>query len=68
MGWDGTVQVREVSVIKGAKVPIVKFVHASSGIHVDVCFNQESGLTSGEAAKAMMRQMQPVRCHFVWVF
>lgn len=49
--------------IKKAKVPIVKFVHASSGIQMDVCFNQQSGLTSGEAAKAMMRQMQPVGCY-----
>lgn len=49
-----------MSVIKKAKVPIVKFLHAASGIQVDVCFNQQSGMTSGEAARAIMRQMQPV--------
>ena len=54
-------QVREVTVIKKAKVPLVKFVHASTGIQVDVCFEQPSGLQSGNAAKALMRQMQPVR-------
>ncbi|CAN0484079.1 unnamed protein product, partial [Hapterophycus canaliculatus] len=51
---------REVTLIKGAKVPLVKFTHVSSGIQVDVCFDQAGGLASGKAAKDMMRQMQPV--------
>ncbi|CAM9630998.1 unnamed protein product [Pylaiella littoralis] len=54
-------EVREVSVIKSAKVPLVKFVHIGSGIQVDVCFDQISGMQSGEAARAMMKQMTPVR-------
>ncbi|CAN0474590.1 unnamed protein product, partial [Laminaria digitata] len=54
-------QVRDVNVIKKAKVPLVKFVHVSTGVQVDVCFNQPSGMKSGDAAKEMMRQMQPVR-------
>lgn len=47
-----------------AKVPLVKFVHAATGIQVDVCFDQASGLKSGAAAKEMMRQMQPVCSRF----
>ncbi|CAN0503091.1 unnamed protein product, partial [Ectocarpus sp. 8 AP-2014] len=47
--------------IKKARVPLVKFVHVGSGVQVDVCFDQESGIKSGRAARAMMRQMQPVR-------
>lgn len=39
----------------------MKFEHAKSGRQVDVCFDQESGLASGEAAKVLMRQMAPVR-------
>ncbi|CAN0038076.1 unnamed protein product, partial [Ectocarpus sp. 4 AP-2014] len=54
-------EVREVTVIKKARVPLVKFVHVGSGVQVDVCFDQESGMKSGGAARAMMRQMQPVR-------
>lgn len=53
-------QVREVTVIAKAKVPLVKFVHVASGMQVDVCFQQKSGLTSGSAAKELMRQMPPV--------
>ncbi|CAN0259430.1 unnamed protein product, partial [Ectocarpus sp. 13 AM-2016] len=53
-------EVREVTVIKKARVPLVKFVHVGSGVQVDVCFDQESGMKSGLAARAMMRQMQPV--------
>lgn len=54
-------QVGEVTVVKKAKVPIVKLVHLASGVQVDVCFNQKSGLTSGESARGIMKQMQPVR-------
>ncbi|CAN0561543.1 unnamed protein product, partial [Ectocarpus sp. 12 AP-2014] len=57
----------EVTVIKKARVPLVKFVHVGSGVQVDVCFDQESGMKSGRAARAMMRQMQPVRVVVVLV-
>ena len=50
-----------MTVIKKAKVPLVKFVHVSTGVQVDVCFNQPSGMKSGQAAKELMSQMQPVR-------
>lgn len=43
----------------GAKVPIVKFFHVATGLQVDVCFEQQSGLDSGAAAKQLMRQMAP---------
>ncbi|CAN0434231.1 unnamed protein product, partial [Ectocarpus fasciculatus] len=54
-------KVREVTVIRKARVPLVKFLHIRSGVQVDVCFDQVSGMKSGQAARDMMRQMQPVR-------
>jgi DNA polymerase sigma len=37
-----------VEVLRNAKVPIVKLDHKSSGISIDICINNSSGIDTGE--------------------
>jgi predicted nucleotidyltransferase len=53
--------VSDLEVIGKAKVPIVKFTHSASGIHVDVCFEVANGLHSGRIMKQFLQKMAPLR-------
>ncbi|OWZ14815.1 Poly(A) RNA polymerase [Phytophthora megakarya] len=44
-----------LEVIDKARIPIVKMVHKSSDIHVDVSFNVAGGLATGDLVKHYMR-------------
>ncbi|CAI5747233.1 unnamed protein product [Peronospora destructor] len=44
-----------VEVIDKARIPIVKMVHKTSDIHVDVSFNVAGGLATGDLVKHYMR-------------
>ena len=48
--------VSEMEVVDKAKVPIVKFVDGESGVSVDVCLEETSGLLSSELATRAARQ------------
>lgn len=41
----------DVTVISGAKVPILKFVERKTGLNVDICFENFSGLTANRTFK-----------------
>lgn len=45
-----------VVVITGAKVPLIKFVDQTTGINVDMSFENQTGLTANETFKAWKRQ------------
>lgn len=47
--------------IVNAKVPIVKMDHISSGISIDVCINQDSGLKTGKIVRKLVRDFPPLR-------
>lgn len=47
--------------IVNAKVPIVKMDHISSGISLDVCINQDSGLKTGKIVRKLVRDYPPLR-------
>ena len=51
----------ELTVIGKARVPIVKFVDGESGIAVDVCLEERSGLRSSQLARAAARQFPQFR-------
>ena len=48
--------VTELEVIGKAKVPIVKFVDARSGVHVDICLEVRDGLQSSNLARKASTQ------------
>lgn len=48
-------------VISNAKVPIVKLDHASTGISVDICCNNSSGLETGKLMRSFARKFAPMR-------
>lgn len=50
-----------LEVISSAKVPIIKMDHLSSGIAIDVCINNSSGLDTGKLIKKFVRQYPPLR-------
>lgn len=50
-----------IEVIAQAKVPILKFDHLSSGISVDVCINNDSGLRTGKIMRNFVQQFPPLR-------
>ena len=50
-----------VEAIVNAKVPIVKFDHAPTGIAVDICLNEESGLRTGYIIRDLVQQYPPLR-------
>ncbi len=47
--------------IINAKVPIVKLDHTSSGISVDICVNQDSGMKTGKIVRKLVRDYPPLR-------
>eukprot|EP00597_Dinobryon_sp_UTEXLB2267_P017252 CAMPEP_0201095982 /NCGR_PEP_ID=MMETSP0812-20130820/4895_1 /ASSEMBLY_ACC=CAM_ASM_000668 /TAXON_ID=98059 /ORGANISM="Dinobryon sp., Strain UTEXLB2267" /LENGTH=243 /DNA_ID=CAMNT_0047349919 /DNA_START=475 /DNA_END=1206 /DNA_ORIENTATION=- len=47
--------------ITNAKVPIVKIDHIRSGISVDICINNDSGLQTGNTIKKLVNQFPPLR-------
>ena len=44
-----------------AKVPIIKLDHISSGLSVDICCMEESGLHTGALVKKMVSEFPPMR-------
>ena len=46
----------EMEVVDKARVPIIKFVDGTSGVSVDVCLEEETGLQSSELARRASRQ------------
>jgi non-canonical poly(A) RNA polymerase PAPD5/7 len=50
-----------LQVIRSAKVPIVKFDHRRSGISVDICVNNDSGITTGKLLRKYVREYPPLR-------
>jgi hypothetical protein len=50
-----------LQVIRSAKVPIVKFDHRRSGISVDICVNNDSGITTGRLLRKYVREYPPLR-------
>ena len=50
-----------VEFVRGAKVPIVSFVEARSGLGVDISANAPSGLRTSEAARAALNAMPVLR-------
>jgi DNA polymerase sigma len=50
-----------VEAIVNAKVPIVKLDHKLSGISVDICINNDSGLRTGKMIRRFVRQFPPLR-------
>lgn len=50
-------------IIAGARVPIIKFADLETGLNIDICLNNESGLESAEFVRNMcqlMPQFQPL--------
>jgi non-canonical poly(A) RNA polymerase PAPD5/7 len=50
-----------LEVIANAKVPIVKFDHRESGISVDICVNNDSGLRTGKIMREFVREYPPLK-------
>jgi len=50
-----------LEVIENTRVPLVKFIMASSNIPVDVCFNQDTGPSAAKLVKQYMEIMPPLR-------
>ena len=47
--------------ITNAKVPIVKLDHKKSGISIDICINNDSGLHTGKTIKKLVKGFPPLR-------
>jgi non-canonical poly(A) RNA polymerase PAPD5/7 len=50
-----------VESITNAKVPIVKLDHKKTGIAVDICINNDSGLRTGKLIRRFVREYPPLR-------
>lgn len=50
-----------VEAITNAKVPIVKLDHRKSGISVDICINNDSGMRTGKLIRKFVREYPPLR-------
>ncbi|XBW38467.1 hypothetical protein QEN19_004057 [Hanseniaspora menglaensis] len=50
-----------VEVIASARIPIIKFVEAESGIHFDVCFEQDSGITVAKMVSSWIHEVKGLR-------
>jgi predicted nucleotidyltransferase len=50
-----------VEAIVNAKVPIVKLDHRKTGIAVDICINNDSGLRTGRLIRQFVREYPPLR-------
>eukprot|EP00953_Heterococcus_sp_UTEX-ZZ885_P033608 17464-Heterococcus_DN1.PRE.1 len=57
-----TGEVRELQVIAQARVPIVAYVHAGSGISCDICFNQPTSVESARMICEYLEEYTPARC------
>ena len=51
----------KVEVIASARIPIIKFVEAESGINFDVCFEQESGITIAKMVSTWIQEVKGLR-------
>lgn len=47
--------------ITNAKVPIVKLDHRKTGISVDICINNDSGIRTGKLIRKYVREYPPLR-------
>jgi non-canonical poly(A) RNA polymerase PAPD5/7 len=54
------INVTYLEAVVGARVPIIKFDHAESGLSVDICLNNDSGLRTGQLMKQMTRDFPPL--------
>lgn len=54
------INVTYLEAVVGARVPIIKFDHAESGLSVDICLNHDSGLRTGQLMKQMARDFPPL--------
>ena len=54
-------EVSYIEAIITAKVPIVKLDHKASGLSVDICINNDSGITTGRLIKKLVREFPPLR-------
>lgn len=50
-----------VEAITNAKVPIVKLDHRKSGISVDICINNDSGMRTGKLIRQFVKEYPPLR-------
>ncbi|KAJ1455249.1 hypothetical protein M885DRAFT_483838 [Pelagophyceae sp. CCMP2097] len=50
-----------MEVVDSARIPIVKFEHANTGVAFDVSFDVESGLRTGRVIKDFMKQLPALR-------
>jgi len=50
-----------IEVLSNAKVPIVKLDHRRTGISIDICLNNTSGLSTGKLIKGFVRTYPPLR-------
>jgi non-canonical poly(A) RNA polymerase PAPD5/7 len=50
-----------LEIISNAKVPIIKLDHKVSGISVDICVNNSSGLATGKIIKKLLREFPPLK-------
>ncbi|CAK4075053.1 unnamed protein product [Aphanomyces euteiches] len=50
-----------IEVVDGARIPIVKFVHAESGLSVDVSFGVTSGFATAELVLSYQKKFAPFR-------
>mgnify|MGYP005991278451 CR=1 FL=1 len=50
-----------VEAITNAKVPIVKLDHRKTGISIDICINNDSGLRTGKLIRMFVREYPPLR-------
>ena len=49
-----------MEVISSARVPLVKFVHAKTGLAVDVCFDETMGLRGSVLIRSMLHKWRPL--------
>jgi DNA polymerase sigma len=54
------INVSYLEAVTGARVPIIKFDHAESGLSVDICLNHDSGLRTGQLMKKLARDFPPL--------
>jgi hypothetical protein len=54
-------QVTDIEVIDKARVPIIKFVDARTGLPVDITFESDSGLRSSALGRKAARQFSPFK-------
>ena len=50
-----------LELVESARVPIIKLVHAATGVPMDVSFDIDSGLRTGRLINELLRAMPPLR-------